>query len=131
MLEQLKIKNEELKGNVEFLGFRQWSDIKDIVGKARFTVIPSEWYENNPLSAIEAECLGTPVLGARIGGIPELINEGMNGMTFESENISDLAEKIKTMYNADFDYKSIADTSMKRYNAENYYGEIMRCYLDR
>lgn len=128
LLGQLKIKNEQLKGNVEFLGFRQWTDIKDIVGKARFTVIPSEWYENNPLSVIEAECLGTPVLGARIGGIPELINEGVNGMTFESGNANDLTEKIKAMYNADFDYKAIADAAMKRYNAESYYEEIIKVY---
>lgn len=127
--EELRIKSEELKGNVEFLGFRQWDDIKDIVGKAKFTVIPSEWYENNPLSVIEAECLGTPVLGARIGGIPELIDEDMNGMTFESGNADDLAGKIKAMYNADFDHKAIADAAMKRYNAENYYDEIMKCYI--
>lgn len=127
--EELRIKSEEIKGNVEFLGFCQWNDIKDIVGKAKFTVIPSEWYENNPLSVIEAECLGTPVLGARIGGIPELIDEDMNGMTFESGNADDLAGKIKAMYNADFDYKAIADAAMERYNAENYYDEIMKCYI--
>ena len=129
LLGQLKIENKQLKGNVEFLGYRQWNEIKDIVGKARFTVIPSEWYENNPLSVIEAECLGTPILGARIGGIPELIDDDVNGMTFESGNVNDLTEKIKTMYNTDFDFKTIADTAMKRYNAENYYGEIMRCYI--
>ena len=122
------MKNEELKGNVEFLGFRQWDEIKEIAGRARFTVIPSEWYENNPLSVIEAECIGTPVLGARIGGIPELIDEGVNGMTFESGNASDLAEKIEAIYNAKFDYTAIAGTAMKRYNAEAYYTEIMKCY---
>ena len=53
--------------NIEFVGFKQWDDIKQLVGKARFSVIPSEWYENNPLSVIEAQCLGTPVLGANIG----------------------------------------------------------------
>lgn len=127
--EELRIKSEEIKGNVEFLGFRQWNDIKDIVGKAKFTVIPSEWYENNPLSVIEAECLGTPVLGARIGGIPELIDEDMNGMTFESGNADDLAGKIKAMYNADFDHKAIADAAMERYNDESYYGEIKKCYI--
>lgn len=126
--EELRMKNEELKGNVEFLGFRQWDEIKEIAGRARFTVIPSEWYENNPLSVIEAECIGTPVLGARIGGIPELIDEGVNGITFESGNASDLAEKIEAMYNAKFDYTAIAGTAMKRYNAEAYYTEIMKCY---
>lgn len=128
LLEQLKIKNEQLKGNVEFLGFRQWDDIKSIVGKARFTVVPSEWYENNPLSVIEAECLGTPVLGARIGGIPELIDEGVSGMTFESGNADDLAEKIKAMFAAGFDYKAIAGNAMERYNAESYYEAVMRFY---
>lgn len=127
--EELRVKNEELKGNVEFLGYRQWDDIKEIAGRARFTVIPSEWYENNPLSVIEAECIGTPVLGARIGGIPELIVEGVSGMTFESGNAEDLEEKIKAMFAAKFDYLAIADVAMKRYNAENYYGEIMKCYI--
>lgn len=128
LLEQLKIKNEQLMGNVEFLGYRQWDEIKEIEGRARFTVIPSEWYENNPLSVIEAECIGTPVLGARIGGIPELIDEGVSGMIFESGNAADLAEKIKAMYNTDFDYKAIAYTAMRRYNAESYYEEIMKIY---
>lgn len=129
LLEQLKIKNEQLKGNVELLGYRQWEEIKEIAGRARFTVIPSEWYENNPLSVIEAECIGTPVLGARIGGIPELIEEGVSGMTFESGSADDLTEKIKAMFAAKFDYKAIVDVAMKRYNAENYYGEIMKCYI--
>ncbi len=128
LLEQLKIKNEQLKGNVEFLGFKQWEEIKELVGRARFMVIPSEWYENNPLSVIEAECLGTPVLGARIGGIPELIDEGRNGMTFESGNTDDLTEKIMMMFSAKFDYKVIANIAMKHYNAENYYKEIMKIY---
>lgn len=126
--EELRAKSEELKGNVEFLGFRQWDDIKSIVGKARFTVVPSEWYENNPLSVIEAECLGTPVLGARIGGISELIDEGVSGMTFESGNTGDLAEKIKAMFAAGFDYKAIAGNAMERYNAESYYEAVMRFY---
>ena len=127
-MEQLKIKNEQLKDNVEFLGYKQWEEIKEIAGRARFTVIPSEWYENNPLSVIEAECIGTPVLGARIGGIPELISDGVNGMTFESGNAVGLAEKIKDMFAETFDYKAIAEAAMKRYNAENYYNEIMKIY---
>lgn len=128
LMEQLKNRNERLKGNVDFLGFKQWNEIKDIVGRANFTVIPSEYYENNPLSVIEAECLGTPVLGARIGGIPELIDKDVSGMTFESGNADDLTEKIKAMYGAQFDCKNIAERSMKRYNADKYYDGIMKIY---
>lgn len=123
---------EELKAvahdNVEFVGFKQWDEIKDLVGRARFTVIPSEWYENNPMSVIEAECLGTPVLGARIGGIPELIDEGVNGMTFESRNAADLREKISQMYDATFDYEFIAAAAMSRYGAGRYYDRLMEIY---
>lgn len=114
--------------NIEFVGFKQWNDIKQLVGCARFSVIPSEWYENNPLSVIEAECLGTPVLGARIGGIPELIREGKTGMTFTSKDAKNLKDKIQQMWDATFDYKQIADESMQRYNAEEYYKNIMGIY---
>lgn len=114
--------------NIEFVGFKQWDDIKKLVGDARFSVIPSEWYENNPLSVIEAECLGTPVLGARIGGIPELIEEGKSGMTFTSKDVNDLKDKIQDMWNVTFDYRQLAEESMKRYNAEEYYKNIMKIY---
>ena len=114
--------------HIEFVGFKQWNDIKEIVGKARFLVVPSEWYENNPLSIIEAQCLGTPVLGACIGGIPELIKEGVTGMTFESRSINDLSKKIEMMFNSYFDYNFIARSSQERYHAETYYNEIMKIY---
>ena len=116
------------KDNIEFVGFKQWNGIKTLVSGARFSVIPSEWYENNPLSVIEAECLGTPVLGARIGGIPELIDEGKTGMTFTSKDVADLKDKIQKMWNTSFNYAEIADQSMQRYNAEKYYQDIMKIY---
>lgn len=123
---------EELKAmakpHIEFVGFKQWEEIKELVGRARFSVIPSEWYENNPLSVIEAQCLGTPVLGARIGGIPELIEEGISGMTFESRNVEDLKNKIKIMMLYHFDYEALAQTVQERYNAEAYYKDIMEIY---
>lgn len=123
---------DELKAvahdNIEFVGYKQWDDIKQLVGGARFSVIPSEWYENNPLSVIEAECLGTPVLGARIGGIPELIEDGMTGMTFTSHDADDLNDKIQQMWSATFDYRQIAQQSMQRYNAEEYYKNIIQVY---
>ncbi|KAA6302326.1 MAG: N-acetyl-alpha-D-glucosaminyl L-malate synthase [Candidatus Ordinivivax streblomastigis] len=114
--------------NIEWLGHQSWPEIKELVGKARFTIIPSEWYENNPLSALESLCLGTPVLGANIGGIPELIEEEKNGMLFDSKNENDLKDKIEIMFSKEFDYQSIAKESCKRYAAEHYYTEIMKIY---
>ena len=125
---------DELKAmagkHIEFVGFKQWDEIKELAGKARFSVIPSEWYENNPLSVIEAECFGTPILGARIGGITELINEA-TGMTFESRNAADLQNKIEAMFNHEFDYNIIAAAAQKRYDASKYYNEIMKIYQSK
>ena len=118
---------DELKSvahtNIEFVGFKQWGDIKQLVGKARFSVIPSEWYENNPLSVIEAQCLGTPVLGANIGGIPELTD-----YTFSSGNIVDLRLKIEKMWNSKLDYQQIASDAQQRYHAETYYDKLINIY---
>lgn len=118
---------EELKSvahtNIKFVGFKQWDDIKQLVGKARFSVIPSEWYENNPLSVIEAQCLGTPVLGANIGGIPELTD-----YTFSSGNIADLRLKIEKMWNSKLDYQQIASDAQHRYDAETYYDKLINIY---
>ena len=125
---ELKAKRAELKGNIDFLGFKQWDEIKEVVGKARFSVTPSEWYEVFGLVNAEALCLGTPILGARIGGVPGLIDEGVNGMTFTSGDASDLKEKIELMYNAKFDNEGIARKAMERYSAETYYKEIIKVY---
>lgn len=91
-------------------------------------VLPAEWSENNPLTVIESQSLGTPVLGARIGGIPELIEENVSRKTFESGNVEDLKVKIKEMFEHSFDYGTIAKKAQDRYNAEAYYERLMKEY---
>ena len=99
-----------------------------ILRVARFMVLPAEWSENNPLTVIESQSLGTPVLGARIGGIPELIDEGVSGMTFTSGDVEDLKDKIIKMFNHEFDYDAIAKNAIERYSSEAYYEKLMKYY---
>ncbi len=115
-------------GQIEYAGKRDWPYIKEIVGKARFMVMPSECYENNPLSVIESLSLGTPVLGARIGGIPELVDEGKNGLLFNSGDRSDLRRRVTEMFNHSFDYSGIASESQKKFSQESYYNDLMLMY---
>lgn len=70
------------------------SGLKDLVADAYFVIVPSEWYENNPMNIIEAYSAGTPVIGARIGGIPEIVVEGETGYQFESGNSKGLREVV-------------------------------------
>ncbi|MBD5803748.1 Glycogen synthase [Azoarcus sp. Aa7] len=80
----------ELAGDVEFLGYRSGADLHALIREALAVVLPSEWYENAPMSVLESFALGTPVVGARIGGIPEMVIEGETGWTFESRSAEDL-----------------------------------------
>lgn len=114
--------------DIEFIGQKDWNEFRPILEGAKFMVLPAEWSENNPLTVIESQSLGTPVLGAKIGGIPELIEEGVSGMTFESGNVEDLKKKIELMWNSSFDYKAIADNAVKRYSSEAYYEQLMKYY---
>jgi len=82
----------ELAAPVDFLGFQQGENLWSIVDAARAVVLPSEWYENGPMSAIEAFRRGKPLIGARIGGIPEMIEEGSTGWSFVSGDVNSLAD---------------------------------------
>jgi glycosyltransferase involved in cell wall biosynthesis len=84
--------------NIKNVGFKSGQELARLIAEARFTVYPSEWYENCPFSVMESISLGTPVLGADIGGIPELICPGIDGELFESGNEAELREKILKMW---------------------------------
>lgn len=114
--------------NIEFLGQQKWEEFRPVLEGARFMVIPSEWSENNPLTVIESLALGTPVLGANIGGIPELIEPGVSGMTFESGDQKDLKNKIERMWNASFDYEAISMPAQSCYSSDKYVEQIVDIY---
>ena len=80
--------------NVTFLGYKTGKELTDLVSNAYFVIIPSEWYENNPMTIIEAYSVGTPVIGARIGGIPEIVVNGQTGFLFESGNVENLSNTV-------------------------------------
>jgi glycosyltransferase involved in cell wall biosynthesis len=81
-------------GDVRFLGYVPHEKLMDLVRNAMFAVIPSECYDNAPMSVYESFALGKPVVGSRIGGIPELIEHGENGLLFEPGDADGLAERI-------------------------------------
>lgn len=80
--------------NIKNVGFQSGDALENLIREARFSVYPSEWYENCPFSVMESQMYGTPVLGADIGGIPELIECKRTGELFYSCNIEELKHKI-------------------------------------
>ncbi|MEB6379533.1 glycosyltransferase family 4 protein [Leclercia adecarboxylata] len=84
--------------HAEFLGYVQQGPALDaLIKNARAVVLPSECYENCSMAVLEAMSFARPVVGARIGGIPEQIRHGMEGLLFEPGNAQDLADALDEM----------------------------------
>lgn len=128
----LKALAAEVGGDIGFLGFVSGEPLWKLVREARAIVLPSEYYENAPMSVLESYASGKPVIGARIGGIPEMVHEG-TGSLFESGNVEELAtllgrfsampdEQVSNMGEAARAY--VAAT----FTAERYLREMMVLY---
>ena len=89
--------------------------------------MPSEWYENNPLSVIESLCAGTPVVGARIGGIPELLNAD-NGLTFTSGNRDELKQTIGKAFDTQWNNDGIKTVASSRFSEQEHLKQIEEIY---
>ena len=87
-----------MRNNVENRGFLSGDQLIQLIKKARFSIFPSECYENCPFSVMESMVCGTPVIASDIGGVPELIEDGKNGILFESGNVDELTGKIKALW---------------------------------
>ena len=87
------IKEKKIK-NVEFLGFKVGEELEEIIKGARFTLIPSIWYDNLPNTALESFQYSKPVIASNIGSLPELVLDGVNGYLFKPADARELCEKI-------------------------------------
>lgn len=80
---------------VTFLGHLGAADLHAAIRRARAVVVPSAWYENFPYAVLEALALGVPVIGAAIGGIPEMIEEGVTGRLVPPGDVAALARALE------------------------------------
>ena len=88
---------EDLGADVVFAGYLEKPELKRLIGEARALVLPSEWYENAPVSVLEAYALGRPVIGTQIGGIPELVVHSETGVLVEPGNVAMLADALSVV----------------------------------
>ncbi len=120
--------------NVEFLGSIRGPKRFEILKKAMFMVFPSEWYENFPYTIIESFACGVPVVSSRIGGLEELIEDGVTGFFFEPGNVDDLSRKIaKLVENKELLSKmrhNARKLAEERYSENVGYKNLMNVYKD-
>lgn len=123
--------NREQIMNIEFLGFKSGEELIKLISYSKFMVIPSEWYENAPMSVLEAMSMGKAIIGSDIGGIPELLQYN-NGLIFKANNEKDLTEKINSLLYDIGKINKMGENSRKameeHYNSEDHYNNLIEIY---
>jgi len=129
----LKKKKEEYNlRNIHFFGYKTGDELNKVLTESTCVVVPSEIYENCPMTILEAFAAGKPVIGSDIGGIPELINETIDGFTFQPGDSGELSEKIKWIWSNRDKAKKMGLQGRKKveekFNAESHYKRLMAIY---
>ncbi len=133
----LKVKYEDFVAdhkinNVIFEGYKSGEQLKQLYENAAFLVIPSECYENAPMTILEAYAYGKPVIGSRVGGIPEMIEPGRTGLLFTPGQADDLAECLRILW---WDRslcskmgRAAREKVQKEFSSEAHYEQLMELY---
>lgn len=118
--------------NCELLGFVSGDKLKQIISNARVSVFPSIWNENCPMGIAESISLGTPVIGARIGGIPELIQENATGFLVDPGSAEQLIEAINECFQEDIYSKMALNCieSSSITSVDSYCDSLLHIYCD-
>lgn len=115
--------------NISYVGFKSGTELIDIISKCKAVIVPSEWYENCPMNVLEAKALGKPVIGSNIGGIPELINNGKDGLLFEPGSSLELACCLDEIDEQVFAYGKYARLDVEnRFSKNSHYNKLNMFY---
>ncbi|MHB9029583.1 MAG: glycosyltransferase family 4 protein [Candidatus Latescibacterota bacterium] len=118
--------------NVSAVGWLDRDRTGDFFRNARFVVVPSECFEMCPMVILEAMGHGVPVIASRIGGLPELVDDGETGFLFETGNAGDLAEKLRILWEDRELCRRLGanarDKAVRKFSAEAHYRRLMEIY---
>jgi glycosyltransferase involved in cell wall biosynthesis len=84
--------------NARFLGFLADEALWELYRRARCLIVPSLWFEMCPMAILEAMAHGVPVIASRIGGLPELVDDGVTGLLFDPGDPQDLARAVAALW---------------------------------
>jgi glycosyltransferase involved in cell wall biosynthesis len=122
----------EAPSNFNFIGYVDEQRLNELYVNSRFVVVCSICYEGFPGVLLEAMLHGKPVICSRIGGLPEIVDDGITGLLFEPGNPDDLAEKIAYLYRRPQLCRQMGkagrDKWLREYSPEKYYERLMAAY---
>lgn len=117
---------------IEFTGYRTGPELEKLLAGAKFVVLPSRWYENLPFSIMEAMAAAKPVVAARIGGIPEMVEDGVNGLLFPPGDVDSLGGCLRRLLEDDSMRREMGRRGREKaeriYNRDLHYRKVMEVY---
>ena len=124
-----KIKN---KKNIILKGFVNPEKVREYVAKSSLVVVPSTWYENGSYVAMESLALGKCVLGANIGGIPEIVIDNETGRLYKHDSVEELNKKIIDLLNNKKRLEEYGSNGKlyieKEFSSEGHYKQLIDLY---
>ena len=117
--------------NISFLGPKYGDDLQSLIRDAEAIVMPSVWYENMPYTILEALASGKVIVASHLGGIPERIQDGINGFLFEAGDAKALAHILRTLTQQDLvKIERAAFESVSDLRPEVYAKTLEKIYLE-
>ncbi len=115
-----------------FLGHLARDTIDYFIARSRIIVLCSIWYEGFPMILVEVMLQGRPIIASRLGGIPEVVDDGVTGLLFKAGNADDLAAKIQYLWERPNMCRQMGEAGRKKalreYSPETYYKRLMGVY---
>ena len=100
--------------NIALAGFLSGDKLIDFISNAKVFVVSSLWYENCPLSILEAQCLGVPVVTMNHGGMAELIDDGVTGALVDEPSPKAMAETLRKILENESYYQTLKENCEKK-----------------
>ncbi len=128
--EKLKSMSEN-DNRIKFHDFLEGKELIKMYEQANLTVVPSIWYDNSPMVIYESFSCRTPVIGSKIGGIPELIEDGFNGYLFEAGNVNELQQLLENLIESPETLKKLEQgtyESVQRYTMDQHIKQLEKEY---
>ena len=118
--------------NVELVGFVSGAQKSELLSSALFAIIPSEWYENFPVVALECFAAAKPIVASRMGGLPSIVSEGETGLLFTAGNAQEIAQKVRYLFAHSFEADRMGRRAREivetKYSRERSYQDLLEIF---
>lgn len=118
--------------NLEFVGFRMGDELKQLYRDATVVLIPSRVHEVFPLITLEAMSVGKPVIASRVGGLPEIIEDGVNGFLVSPLDLHGWTEAVmRVFYDDDLQQhlsRGARECVEKRFSLDDHHRKLLMYY---